>query len=829
MCGGLFYNSRMPLLLVLLLIPFSLEAYSPGGVSMGGWGCPASGGRNKSDLDRMKETLGQYETAKQELKNNCKTLERNIKDTIDDDVMAKIKEANDDLDGDDRLSRDQVNAIKKVLRDYVLKNGDEEQCFEGEGVSEDNARINGIASVSGLDEVLAKSFEVGGYLGIMLRAILGSTSYAVSGGDDGDGSSCNDDGDCTGGQVCNEDSACVCSEGKALSNDGQCVDVEREAPTPPAGVGVGEPDTTSDDDTPQPDTTPDEQRQCRAFATDCGEYKEARCCGTLPGICSRECAAGDGTDAEPPSAPGGTSTSSDQCNDGEGCDGMKQCVDGACECPSNMPSCGSICCDPGSICNPAGSGCVVQDESPPQSVPPCDAENICDFIEEKLEDKFDDNDLFDSNEDCEDLKDGMNECLNDVNRMEKRIEELVDLIRDLERDKLLSGKEKENSGGDGGTWCANCSSFNKGRFFAQLGVSAVMDSLSFYATKKAHDHAADRASDIGKTYRPPPHLGYGANMTLGTLYGATVGGFHEGSYGCVGSMYGAGPYGMMVPGGRGGFYGPMSGMFGFPGGGGYPVGFPGGGALLPGAFLSGMGPGFGPGGGGMFGGPGGAGLMVGLGGGAGGPGMYGYPGYMMGPGGAGMFGGLGGPGGMGMYGGIGGGPGMHGYPGYMMGPGGVGGMYGAGLGGPGGIGMYGGVGGPGGMGMYGGGGPGMYGAGGAGGAYIAAQQAQAQAQMDYYRRMMEARQQYQQAQITKQRTIMSLQGEIQTLYQRMYQVQYGGNMHGGIGYAGGGIGAGVGFRASASLGTPGYVEGGRGRGPGLNTRGRNRSNRPAGR
>ena len=807
--GVCFIIFRMPLLLVLLLIPFSLEAYSPGGVSMGGWGCPASGGRNKSDLDRMKETLGQYETAKQELKNNCNALKRNIEDTIEDDVMAKIREASNDLDDDNELSDDQVDAIEDVLENYVLGDGDLEQCFEGEGVSEDsdNARINGIASVGGLDGVLAKSFEVGGYLGIMLRAILGSTSHAVVEGSNG----INDDSNNTTG-----------------GTTGGTTDDTTGGTTDDTTGGTTD-DTTGD--IQQPGNR--EEQECAAIfsAVGCAARYVSVCCRVLS-HCSRECADA-GIDAEPPPASGGTGTSSDQCNDGEDCDGMKQCVDGACMCPDDHLACGpDVCCDPGSVCvNPDTGGCeVVQSEPPPQSVPQCDAENICDFIEEKLEDKFDDNDLFDSNEDCEDLKDGMNECLNDVNRMEKRIEELVDLIRDLERDKLLSGKEKENSGGDGGTWCANCSSFNKGRFFAQLGVSAVMDSLSFYATKKAHDHAADRASDIGKTYRPPPHLGYGANMTLGTLYGATMGGFHEGSYGCVGGMYGAGPYGMMVPGGRGGFYGPMGGMFGFPGGGGYPVGFPGGGALLPGAFLNGMGPGFGHGGGGMFGGPGGAGLMVGLGGGgAGGPGMYGYPGYMMGPGGAGMFGGLGGPGGMGMYGGIGGGPGMHGYPGYMMGPGGVGGMYGAGLGGPGGIGMYGGVGGPGGMGMYGGGGPGMYGAGGAGGAYIAAQQAQAQAQMDYYRRMMEARQQYQQAQITKQRTIMSLQGEIQTLYQRMYQVQYGGNMHGGIGYAGGGIGAGVGFRASASLGTPGYVEGGRGRGPGLNTRGRNRSNRPAGR
>jgi uncharacterized protein len=333
----------------------------------------------------------------------------------------------------------------------------------------------------------------------------------------------------------------------------------------------------------------------------------------------------------------------------------------------------------------------------------------------------------------------------------------------------------------------------------------------------------------------------------GGVYGGVSGGVGGGAFGCAGG-YGGGGYGGQVGGAFGyppGMYGTPAGggMYsGYPNGiyggvgGGFGMGNPGMGGIM-GAMYPGMGmgsggpfgvvgggfgggwgqgfPGYGMGGIGM----GGLGGMGGFGGGF--PGMGGG-GYGMGGSPFGMNGGFGIGGGMGMgFPGMGGGYGMGGSPfgmggmggmgmgypgmgGYGMGgsPFGISGMGGMGMGYPGmgGYGMGGspfGMGGMGGMGM---GYPGMGGMGGMGmgglGGYgmdsgmmqlqMQMQQQQMQMQMQVYQQQMQMQQRAQESYYNKQRVVMGLQTELNSLLMRLQQAQSGSYTGGYLDFSGSG-------------------------------------------
>ncbi len=785
------------ILLLVLSISFSyvkVEAYHPGGISMGNMGCPVSQ-KKKSRLEHLQDELDELEEDLDHMEGRCEDQEGDIEDLLSQ-VIDDIKEENDDASSSDKIGDNQIRQIERLLEDYVLKNGDENVnvigCADGTG---------GVSfrPPSGYD-LLAKQFS-SSYVLRMLQVALGPQAFAIE---------CPEGRDCyereCSGAVCNELYARTgnCCAHQSYAN--RCASVCGGGPTPPQPPVVTDP------------TAEDSCRLLIDSGANCESLKAGGCCGTtaLGSRCSTQCS-------------GLTPVGSE-------CDLLFRGF--------VSPTCPQIkaknCCSDSrtpSECKQQGQPCGNPAPTPTPVVQPsrCEQEHVCEQIENQVESLG--RDLFDADDDCDELREEVQECRSDMERLRGEIRELKRLVRRGERRERRSSRDRENSGRDGGTWCVDCSTgFNKTSFFTKLGASMIMDGLGMYLTKEAHDNAGEAAEAIGHTYKPPPTLGYGFGMTAGALYGGMWGGRGRGGWGCAGGMYPGGPFGRMG-GGHGGIYGPAGGMFGFPGGGGYPTGFPGGGALLPGAFLPGMGRG------GMgigIGGMGGLGMGGPFGGMGGGPfGGMGYPGYMTGPGfgmggrgsigmGAGMGGPFGGMGGgpFGGMGGIGIGAGMGG-PFGGMGGGPFGGM--GGMGGMGGIGIGAGMGGPfGGMGGVGiGGGPfgggafggmgGPFGAGGAGGAYIAAQQAQAQARLEYQQRIMQAYQQQMQAQVAKQRSVMALQQEIGTLYQRMYNVQYGGNMYGGTGFVG-----------AATIGVGGVVGGGAsvGRGP---IRGNRGTPRPSGR
>lgn len=769
--------------LLILSISFSftdVEAYSPGGISIGNLGCPAPQ-KKKSRLEHLNDELEELEQDLEHQQDLCDDLKGKIEDDLDE-IIDDIKEENDDADSSDKLDSNEIKRLEKLLEEYVLEGDNENINVIG------CADFNNGTSFRTPDnyDLLAKQFS-NSYVLRMLQVALGPQVHAQT------LQPCNSNDDCGLCKVCQDDGEqkdyyglCVstCGNHQRCDDQGVCVNND-PPPLDPA----------------QP--TDPTMNQCVGFRTDCGVFSSQRCCGIdTEGAtgCPTECGGSERTCAD----MGGTFP----LDDDPGCNATRTAGDFVNDkicwslpnCPDDQNCVDKVCRDNPNPVNP------IPVEQPSQ----CEQEHVCEQIEGQVERLG--RDLFDADDDCEDLREEVQECDEDAERLKDEIKELKRLIRERERRERRSDRgNRENSGEDGGTWCADCSSggFNKTSFFTRLGVGMIMDGLGMYLTKKANDHAVDAAKQLEETYQPAPITGYGFGMTAGVLYGGMWGGRGRGGWGCTGGMYPGGPFGRMG-GGHGGIYGPAGGMFGFPGGGGYPGGFPGGGALLPGAFLPGMGSGFGMGG--PFGA--GAGGGIGLGGpfgGMGGPfGGGGYPGYMTGPGiGGGMYGGAGmggGPFGGGMGGPFGGG---------MYGGAGMGGPFGGGMGGPFGGGMYGGggMGGPFAGGMYGGagmGGPfGPFAGGGAGGgAYLQAQQAQMQAQMQYQQRMMQAYQEQMQARVAKQRTMMALQQEIGTLYQRMYQIQYSGNMHGGTGM----IGGGGGIYGSASLGVGGRVGAG---GPGI--------------
>ncbi len=367
-----------------------------------------------------------------------------------------------------------------------------------------------------------------------------------------------------------------------------------------------------------------------------------------------------------------------------------------------------------------------------------------------------------------DRLDRQNQCLEKLAELEEDIDRAEDRLED-EEEKVYS----ENRGRDGYQVCVNCAKKNGGKgFWGALAGAMVMDGLGMYFNNKAQDKASEYAASIGRTYYPTPFGGYGVPYATAGFYGAQWGGAGRGGYACSpggagagGGYYSGGPAGMMGPFGQygGSMYGGMGGAFGFPGSGMYgmnPLMF-GGGAMMPGLGFGGGA--YGGGMGGPFGGMGG-GLYGGIGGGFGG-GPFGGMGGLGGP-----FGGMGG----GLYGGIGGGLGG----GPFGGMGGLGGPFG-GMGG----GLYGGIGGGLGGGPFGG-------MGGLGGPFGGMGGISSGYQFQYYQQILDAQRQYQENWMVKQRAVMSLHFELQTIIQRLQQAQYGmyygGSLQGGVGAGAGG-------------------------------------------
>ncbi len=351
---------------------------------------------------------------------------------------------------------------------------------------------------------------------------------------------------------------------------------------------------------------------------------------------------------------------------------------------------------------------------------------------------------------------------------------------------------------------------------------------SMYLGNDLQKHNANNYARIGgdvsqlQTY---PSFGYGFPFIMGAIgsalggggvYGGVSGGVGGGAFGCAGGA-GGGGFGQM-----GGAFGYPQGMYGSPYGGGmysgYPngfggnigggfgVGFPGMGGIM-GAMYPGMGMGMGgfgggfPGMGGMGGFGGGFGISGGFGGGF--PGMGGFGGGFPGMGGMGgpfgtVGGGFGGGFGQGFpgMGGFGGGPfgmgGMGGFGGGFPGMGGMGGFGGSpfGMGGMGGFG--GGFPGMGGMGGFGGGFPGMGGMGGYGmdsgmmQIQMQMQQQQMQMQMQIYQQQMTMQQRAQESYMNRQRVVMGLQTELNSLLIRLQQAQSGSYTGGYLDFSGSG-------------------------------------------
>lgn len=446
-----------------------------------------------------------------------------------------------------------------------------------------------------------------------------------------------------------------------------------------------------------------------------------------------------------------------------------------------------------------------------------------------------------------------------VEQMEASVKELQAAIKELRGEKKKAAREyareQRREMTEGG--CVDCMLGGNGYVFKQqkpsgmeIAANFVLGAGAILAGKSQNETIAKYNAKLGFPSSSYPSVGYGFPYIMAGLYGALGGGIGHGGFGCGSSMagggYANGPGGMMGPFGLGGLYGPNGGgAFGYPNGMYGPS--MGGGIYMPGMGPWGM---AGPwGNGGMMGYPGSIMMSGGLmmNGGMGMPmmggGMMGYPMGSMMNGGIMMNGGMGMPmAGMPMSGGMMGYPmggggmisggimggGMMGYPmGGMAG----GGMMGYPMGGMmnGGIMMGGMAGGMMGFPMGGMSGGGMMGypmGGMAGGMMgypggmmgmdmtqmqMQMYQSQMQMQMQQYQLQMQMQQRAYENYMNRQRVVMGLQGELQSLVYRIQQAQmgvYSGGYLGfdaGVGY-GGTIGGGVynsyPYGTTPSYGTP---------------------------
>ena len=320
----------------------------------------------------------------------------------------------------------------------------------------------------------------------------------------------------------------------------------------------------------------------------------------------------------------------------------------------------------------------------------------------------------------------------------------------------------------------------------EIALNVGMGLLNIAGAYQTNKYVSQQNSKLGWPTQPYPALGYGLGNIMYGMYGALGGGVGAGGFGCGTGMNGGGIGGYGSPWGNPYMMGGMNGM----GGGMYMPGMGPWGAAGPWAGLGGMGGlGMAMGGYPMMGAAMGGAIGGAIGGAMGYP-MGGYP-MMGGAMGYPMGGAIGGAIGGAMGYPMGGYPMMGGAMGYPMG-GAIGGAIGGAMGYPmGGYPMMGGaIGGAIGMAMPGMAMGGMDGGLGAMQMQMQMQQQQMQMQMQMQQQYMQQYQQYQQNQMNRQRTVMGLQTELQSLMYRLQQAQMG--VSGGGGFSiGGSLGIGT--------------------------------------
>ena len=141
---------------------------------------------------------------------------------------------------------------------------------------------------------------------------------------------------------------------------------------------------------------------------------------------------------------------------------------------------------------------------PPVAQPSrCEQEHVCDYIEDQVRVTLDDRDLFDSKDNCEEYRDRVQECDKESEKRREKIAKYKSLILDEKLDRIGS-RDRENSGRDGGTWCADCSSQGSSKtslYHKTWCVFAIMNGLGMYAsTINLIIVLGDAAKDVGGTY-----------------------------------------------------------------------------------------------------------------------------------------------------------------------------------------------------------------------------------------------------------------------------------------------------------------------------------------
>ena len=122
----------MPRFIFLLVLFISIsyvkvEAYHPGGVSVGNLGCPAPQ-KKKSRVEHLKDELEELEQDLEHAENRCEDIRGKISDTINK-LIDGIEKKNDRADDDDKLKVD-LGDVEDLLEEYVLENGNEERCID---------------------------------------------------------------------------------------------------------------------------------------------------------------------------------------------------------------------------------------------------------------------------------------------------------------------------------------------------------------------------------------------------------------------------------------------------------------------------------------------------------------------------------------------------------------------------------------------------------------------------------------------------------------------------------------------------------------------------